>query len=200
MIRFIHYSRDRIDKLMQPIDRFNWVISVHGPYSEEAKLQLYGHYKGWKGPKPQGLWFSVETGSEDGWKDWSLGNDFRVEHLQYQYEIKLSDDANLVWINTVDELDEFTEQNKVDDSDRINFYRSINIKPSVYELDWRPIKGKYQGIIIAPYLWERRLTSETAWYYGWDCASGCIWNIDCIKEFNLVNGPLCTLTGHIDGQ
>ena len=23
------------------------------------------------------------------------------------------------------------------------------------------------------------------WYYGWDCASGCIWDVSCIEEFKL---------------
>ncbi len=52
-----------------------------------------------------------------------------------------------------------------------------------YQLEWDKVKDKYQGIIIAPYQWECRLALETCWYYGWDCASGCIWDLDCIKEF-----------------
>ncbi len=43
-------------------------------------------------------------------------------------------------------------------------------------VDWTRIASEYQGIIIAPYVWECRLNDSCNWYYGWDCASGCIWD------------------------
>ena len=39
------------------------------------------------------------------------------------------------------------------------------------------------GIIISPYQWDCRLALESGWYYGWDCSSGCIWDISCIQDF-----------------
>lgn len=62
---------------------------------------------------------------------------------------------------------------------------------STYELDWLKVKQKYQGIIIAPYQWKCRMAQETKWYYGWDCASGCIWDLDCIDEFKLIEINEC---------
>ena len=55
-----------------------------------------------------------------------------------------------------------------------------------HEIDWKKVKSKYQGIIIAPYQWSCRLNLDSNWYYGWDCASGCIWDLDCIKDFKLI--------------
>lgn len=57
-------------------------------------------------------------------------------------------------------------------------------RPFVIWLDWAAIGKLYDGIIIAPYLWERRLNGGAMWYYGWDCASGCIWNPRAISEVN----------------
>ena len=34
----------------------------------------------------------------------------------------------------------------------------------------------WAGIEIAPYIWARRLDGPARWYYGWDAASGCIWD------------------------
>jgi hypothetical protein len=43
-------------------------------------------------------------------------------------------------------------------------------------INWRRVARKYHGIVIAPYLRELRFDEAVWWYYGWDCASGCIWN------------------------
>ena len=43
---------------------------------------------------------------------------------------------------------------------------------------------RVDGIIIAPYQWYCRMTVD--WYYTWDCASGCIWNLDAIESVNAV--------------
>jgi hypothetical protein len=41
-------------------------------------------------------------------------------------------------------------------------------------IDWGRVAEQYHGIVIAPYQWSLRL--DLMWYYGWDCASGCIWD------------------------
>ena len=58
----------------------------------------------------------------------------------------------------------------------------MNSVYDVYDIDWNRVAKKYQGIIITPYIWERRLTTTCTWYYGWDVASGCIWDNKAIKE------------------
>ena len=62
------------------------------------------------------------------------------------------------------------------------------------QIDWAEVASKYDGIIISPYQWSLRLDMEMMWYYGWDCASGCIWNISAIKELKEVqNGKARTV-------
>jgi hypothetical protein len=48
-------------------------------------------------------------------------------------------------------------------------------------IDWSKVAKDFDGIVITPYLWERRLDHHVNWYYGWDCASGCIWNTSVIE-------------------
>lgn len=44
------------------------------------------------------------------------------------------------------------------------------------------IGARYDGIVITPYVWSMRLDRSAFWYYGWDCASGCIWNASAVAE------------------
>lgn len=48
-------------------------------------------------------------------------------------------------------------------------------------IDWVKVKPLYDGIIITPYQWRCRLDPDIFWYYSWDCASGCIWNLETIE-------------------
>ena len=48
-------------------------------------------------------------------------------------------------------------------------------------IDWPKVAERYDGIIIAPYQWSRRLDGPM-WYYGWDCASGCVWRARAVLE------------------
>ena len=47
--------------------------------------------------------------------------------------------------------------------------------------DWARVGEAYPGIIIAPYIWSRRLDGPM-WYYGWDCASGCVWDPSVVRS------------------
>lgn len=135
--------------------------------------------------KPNGLWISVEglerLQNSYNWKEWCEVEEYGIENLAYPYEIQLHKNANILHLKSSQEIFEFTKL--------YPFLRDQWNNPKgrelceTYELDWNKVKEKYQGIIIAPYQWECRLALESCWYYGWDCASGCIWDISCIKEF-----------------
>jgi hypothetical protein len=47
-------------------------------------------------------------------------------------------------------------------------------------IDWARIQEQYGGLIIAPYQWSVRL--DFLWYYGWDCASACLWDLTVIQS------------------
>ncbi len=53
-------------------------------------------------------------------------------------------------------------------------------------IDWIKVAKQYAGLIIAPYQWGYRLEPGTHWYYGWDCASGCIWDASVIERIEAI--------------
>lgn len=125
-------------------------------------------------PKPTGLWISVD-GYGEGWADWCRLERYRLDDLALAYEATLAADASILRLSTPDQLDEFTLQYQVEDALMRGF-----------EIRWDAVADLYDGIIIAPYVYERRLTRHTYWYYGWDCASGCIWNRRGIAAMTLI--------------
>lgn len=132
-------------------------------YSEQPLKEVQKPENKYKYFKPNGLWVSDDD--DYSWKEWCKDNDFRVEKLKYKTEIILKPCANILIIDTLDKLDAF--HNEYDgDNDR-------------FGLAWPLVAERYDGIIISPYRHERRL--QYLWYYGWDCASGCIWNPDVIE-------------------
>lgn len=114
------------------------------------------------GLKPTGLW--VSAGSA--WLDWCRGEEFRADMEWYEHGVIVAAEANILHLGSAFDLDDFTAE-----------YGS-RISPS-YEsnyIDWGRVAGRYDGILIEPYQWSRRSAPHTFWYYGWDVASGCIWN------------------------
>jgi hypothetical protein len=146
---------------------------------ESLELRDYGQEQVAWHAKPNGLWFSVEGLIDDyNWKEWCESEKFRVECLVYPYEIILHEKAKILHLKNKEELIEFTQT-------YILKTGCLDAEFDTYQLKWDEVKKLYQGIIIAPYQWECRLALESSWYYGWDCASGCIWDIKCIESFNL---------------
>lgn len=133
-----------------------FVLDIYQQYTDRAR---YDH-------KPSGLWVSVP--GHDDWEQWCRGENFGLDRLTYVTEIKLSIIANPLVIDDLWKLDQFT-----------NMYGSNNLQ-DIRGIDWQSVKAIYDGIIIAPYQWDRRY--EFMWYYSWDCASGVIWNLNCIEE------------------
>lgn len=122
--------------------------------------------------KPQGLWLSVEDDSEEsfGWKQWCEGEDFFLDGLANRAQVVLCADARLLLIDNVAALDAFTAE-----------YKLVGALAILRSIDWPRVAERYDGIVIAPYMWERRLTPHTFWYYAWDCASACVWNASMIE-------------------
>jgi hypothetical protein len=125
--------------------------------------------------KPVGLWVSVE--GPDDWPSWCKGEDFGLERLRYAHEIGLRSEAKILHLKNARDIDSMSR------------YRTRNpayAGLSYHSLDWRPVAEEYDGIIIAPYNWSRRLHQQTAWYYAWDCASGCIWRSRAVERVTLL--------------
>ena len=116
--------------------------------------------------KPEGFWVSVD--GPDDWKQFCEAESFRLEELAVPHRVILSKDARLLLISNLAEFDAFEEE-----------YSSPDPILIMGAIRWTEVAKKYQGIIVAPYQWERRMSSD--WYYPWDCASGCIWDIAAVE-------------------
>lgn len=150
-------------------------------YSQKSR----GFFQG----KPDGLWVSVGKA----WKEWCEAEEFSLEKLEYKYEVILNENANIIYLNNENELFDFTLKYRLKTKVWLAEYDAD-------ELDWARVRKEYQGILIPKYLWECRLARESLWYYGWDCASGCIWDLKCVKEFNMIEKRPPTTTVIAEGS
>lgn len=108
--------------------------------------------------KPKGFWYGF--GSE--WIDWTRSE--MPEWVgKYIYSIDIGN-TNVLQIKTHMEL--------------MQFNREYESGPYKY-IDWKKVASKYDGIEINPYQYEARF--QYMWYYGWDIASGCVWNLSNVK-------------------
>ncbi len=118
------------------------------------------------GAKPSGLWYGF--GKE--WLDW-IDSEMPEWKGNYIYKIYINN-SNILQIKDYLEIEKFNKE-----------YLLKKSKLETYYIDWNRVSLKYDGIEINPYMWKYRL--ELLWYYGWDIASGCIWNLDKINIENI---------------
>jgi hypothetical protein len=119
--------------------------------------------------KPQGLWVS-DDGCEDNWRAWCIAEKFHLESLTHVHAIEVAAGACLLILSSAEEIEQFTQ----------TFGQpGKNERHNIFLIDWDQVRGQYDGLIITPYIWEKR--HELLWYYSWDCASGCLWNPDVVQ-------------------
>ena len=118
--------------------------------------------------KPTGLWLSVV--GQDDWASWCTGEEFRLDDLAQTTVVNLVPGANVKMLSTALDLDLLTSE----------FHFRMGAYDDSHSIDWPSVAAQFDGIIIAPYVWPRRL--DLMWYYGWDCASGVIWNLSAIAD------------------
>lgn len=126
--------------------------------------------------KPNGFWVSAETGGPEDmtWKEWCISAEHGLERLRYAHEVHLIPDANILRIGTVAEMYAL-----------MRTFRNPQMRSEYRAIDWVSVVSKYQGILITPYQYALRLHPAFSWYYVWDCASGCIWDVAAIADIEL---------------
>lgn len=133
------------------------------------------HHAGWRfirtqeytqgAHKPNGLWLSVD----DDWRRWCEIENYGIG--DHETEFRIAAPEKVLTITNADELRAFTAEWMA--SDPIEQYR----------WEWQNlVDAGWSGIMIAPYIWECRLLDGTAWYYSWDVASACIWDLSILEE------------------
>lgn len=122
--------------------------------------------------KPAGLWLSDESDPEQGWAAWCLEHGYATDGLAHVTEFELVPDANVLHIGTPAELTAFhAEFSHFVPEMGMTYFKMIN---------WADVRKRWGGILITPYQgWG--LGPDLLWYMGWDCASGCFWDLSTIK-------------------
>ena len=144
--------------------------------------------------KPGGLWLSDD--SDYGWydlvsdqmrsgsSDWADGN-IRWRY-RYDFTIDPAQIGRVLLLKTADDLRRFT----ADYQEPSPRECVVNGQPGFgLHIEWHRVKSDYKGILITPYqrqLSHRNGKPESHWY-RFDCASGCFWDITCLR---LQRGPL----------
>ena len=112
--------------------------------------------------KPSGFWYGF--GSE--WLDWTR-NEMPDWTGKYIYDIDTGN-TNVLQIKTNAEMLQFNSEYKAD----------VYMKDAGEAIDWKKVASKYGGIEINPYQYDDAML---LWYYGWDIACGCVWNLSGVK-------------------
>lgn len=140
-------------------------------YAREPHLRFdrrynYGSRRG--DFKPAGFWVSVQGG--DDWREWCTSENYHTDLLANEHDVILTPEANILLLDTLASVESLaTRFPRFDSGQMFEDYPN-----------WRQIAAEYDGLIIAPYQWGARW--DVSWYYSWDCASGCIWNLDAIAS------------------
>src|SRR5690625_3568007 len=127
-----------------------------------------------RGDKPEGFWVSV-AGPDD-WREWCEGERFRLDALANEHTVTLAPQARILHIDNLGDLEDLTYKYPAP----VKEWRRSSVWADDKYPDWAAIATEWDGIIVAPYQWRARL--DLFWYCTWDCASGCIWNLDAIES------------------
>lgn len=133
-------------------------LELINPFPYPQLEDTGGHFK------PFGLWLSDE--SDHGWKKWCENEEFNLERLKHETKFRV-DMEGVLHLDSAEKVRDFSKQFSVEHG-FLGAMRQIN---------WKAVKAAYSGIIITPYFWELRLDMDYMWYYSWDCASGCVWDL-----------------------
>lgn len=128
--------------------------------------------------KPDGLWVSVD--GPDDWPSWCKAEEFGNIESKIRYRVNLNDNCNVLILSTAEQIKDFNKKYSFTPQPFRGFTGKIRY------INWEKVTNDYQGIIIAPYCWSLRMDPDFHWYYGWDCASGCIWGAGAVKSIELI--------------
>ncbi len=122
--------------------------------------------------KPCGLWYEFD-GS---WRDWCQSEMPDWIANRWLYRVETDPSCNILRIEGVEQFLLFNQEYLTKTALAVAMEEQ-GISPSRMErgIEWRRVAERYDGIEINPYLWHFRHNMDTMWYYGWDCASGCLW-------------------------
>lgn len=118
--------------------------------------------------KPRGLWVSDED--DFGWSKWCKNEDFHQENLQFAHPVELVPE-HVKLLATREQLLDFTRRYALQD---VTNERDPDYPLRNQFLDWDKVAREHGAVVITPYHWDCWMDEDCFWYYGWDCASGIV--------------------------
>lgn len=116
--------------------------------------------------KPEGGFWGSDVNAELGWENWCENNDFRKCEQRNSFLFTLQEEAKILYINTVDDLNVLPKCKGVSDFNQWFF------------LDFEEISKEYDAIEVV-------ISNDYGLYYklyGWDCDSILVLNSEVIVE------------------
>ncbi len=113
--------------------------------------------------RPEGLWYSINND----WKRFCIESDNLQWIGNYNYNVNISN-ANILKINSLSEVRKFAK-----------VYGEVG-KYTTY-INWANVAMNFDGIEVQDYNTDFFADIGANWFYCWDCASGCIWNLKNVK-------------------
>ena len=121
--------------------------------------------------KPRGLWIDCDGD----WRRWCEDEQWGLDKLAVVHRVEFAAER-ILWLPDEASVatfhDQYSEPLDGVPNDRV---RSIN---------WTKVASQYAGVACIPYhhdMWR----FDIMWYYGWDCASLCVWDLSVITSFAL---------------
>lgn len=151
---------------------------------KKIKFNFEKKYQQVSGIKPRGFWYSCYND----WYNFTQRED--QFHSKYIHQININ---SRVLTNIQNKnKDKLLVIHNLKDFDIFNSRYAYELRYSNdsendllnYLVDWNKVSQDYGGIQICPYLKKRK---KILWYYSFDVASGCVWNIkSIIKNSDLI--------------
>ena len=155
------------DTLIKPLEKVAPIVTHWSVEPMALPLWTVSQSGGAPPGKPCGLWLSDE--SDFGWREWCKGEDWNLGALAHRTDFTL-DLTGILHLSTMKDLLRFTRKYQLAEVNTLHRFT----------LDWPAVAAEYDGIFISPYCHEARF--DLSWYYGWDCASACIWQPRCLTR------------------
>jgi hypothetical protein len=117
--------------------------------------------------KPRGLWLSVD--GEHNWEQWCRSEEYGLGGLEHRTRVFFEPGSRILSLSTEADLLAFTVA-----------YGGKMTREFLW-IDWPRVATEWDGMVISPYQWSLRYSGQVSWYYTWDCASACVWNLAAVN-------------------
>ena len=148
-----HYGHDKFDK--------NLFLKIK---NEELRNKPHG-----------GLWASPTKDVDVGWARWCMQEEFCVDKLDSYFDFKLKDNARVLRIEKIKDLEKLP---RVKLNDNLMTINHMN-----FDIDFEEIGKNYDAILVYMYRDEESKGMKSMYFelYGWDVDTLLVLNPDVIE-------------------